>query len=168
MKSAAAVVLLACGFLLAYSPMADAELWRCADKEGATVFTDRPSEMRGCQPHSYDSGVSPQSVKKKTTLSQQSNEFLSGPGTAYPFSDYATPATAQLEKFRGISPGMTESEVLALAGYPYDRLRLPCGVEAGAHAFCPKRWLYNDGDKWIVDVTLDTGRVTDIKKIPRQ
>jgi hypothetical protein len=168
MKAAAATVFLALGFWLIYLPTVDAESWRCLQKDGAAVFTDRPKDFSGCEPYSNSSSVIPPGTKKNTAPLRPSDEFLSGPGPSYPLTDYSTPARVEAETFRGVVVGMTESEVLALAGYPNDRYRLPCGRDGSTSSFCPKRWVYADGDKWIVELTLDTGKVAEIKNLRRR
>jgi len=162
MRAAAAAVFLALGFWLIYLPTADAELWRCLQKNGATVFTDRPKDLSGCEPYSNPSSVIPSGTQKNTAPLRPSDESLSGPG----LTDFS--ARVEAETFRGVVVGMTESEVLALAGYPNDRYRLPCGSDGSTSSFCPKRWVYADGDKWIVELTLDTGKVAEIKNFRRR
>jgi hypothetical protein len=168
MKAAGTAVFLALGFWLIYLPTADAESWRCLQKDGAAVFTDRPKDLSRCEPYSYPPSVIPPETKKNTAPLRPSDGFVSGPEVAYPLTDYSTPARVEAEPFRGVVVGMTESEVLALAGYPNDRYRLPCGSDGSTSSFCPKRWVYADGDKWIVEVTLDTGKVAEIKNYRRR
>jgi hypothetical protein len=168
MKTAAATVFLSLGFWLIYLPTADAESWRCLQKDGAAVFTDRPKDLSRCEPYSYPSSVTSPATKKNVTPLRPSDEFLSGPGLSYPLTDFDTPARVEAETFRGVVVGMTESQVLALAGYPNNRYRLPCGSDGSTSSFCPKRWVYADGDKWIVELTLDTGQVAEIKNYRRR
>lgn len=169
MKAAAATVFLALGFWLIYLSTADAESWRCLQKDGAAVFTDSPKDLSKCEPYSYPSSVIPPGIKKNAAPLRPVDEFLSGPGlAAYPLIDLYTPTRAEPEPFRGVEVGMTESQVLALAGYPNDRYRLPCGSDGSTSSFCPKRWVYADGDQWIVELTLATGQVAEIKNYRRR
>jgi len=174
MKAAAAAVFLALGFWVIYLPTADAESWRCLQKNGATVFTDRPKDLRGCEPYNSPSSVIPSGTpvipsgtQRDTAPLRPSDEF-SSPEVAYPLTDFSSPARVETETFRGVVVGMTESEVLGLAGYPNDRYRLPCGSDGSTSSFCPKRWVYADGDQWIVELTLDTGKVAEIKNYRRR
>ena len=169
MKAAGTAIFLALGFWLIYLPTADAESWRCLQKDGAAVFTDRPKDLSRCEPYSYPSSVIPSGSQKNTAPLRPSDEFLSGARLApYSLTDLSTPARVEAETFRGVVVGMTESEVLGLAGYPNDRYRLPCGSDGSTSSFCPKRWVYADGDQWIVELTLDTGKVAEIKNIRRR
>lgn len=136
-------VLLALGFLLLSAVSGHAEIWQCAGKNGGLMFTDRP-KVQTCEAYtgpSYSIGPSG-TGKKKAVLNSRG--------------------------FRGVRPAMTENEVLARAGYPNHQNRLPCVDKTNTRRFCNKSWVYNYGDKRIVEVLLENGRVAEIKNLRRR
>jgi hypothetical protein len=72
--------------------------------------------------------------------------------------DKRAPGNIDFEKFRMLSEGMTESDVLALAGSPGSEYSANCSPSLFPVA-CPKYWTYTYGDNWTVSVTLLDGRV---------
>jgi hypothetical protein len=161
----AIITIFACGMIMIYSPTSHAELWRCAETNGSAVFTDRPNASRGCEP--YNLPITPSESKITVAPSIQTDGYFLTPEHRYNLKDFANLQRNEPDTFRGITPGMTESQVLKLAGYPDKRYRLPCDTESGGSAFCPKRWVYNYSDTWLVELTLDAGRVTEINKLRR-
>jgi hypothetical protein len=73
-----------------------------------------------------------------------------------------SPGDITFEKFRQISSGMTEGEVLRLAGEPADKYNLNCDLSITPVVSCPKVWVYYYEDKWVAELTFVSGRVTRI------
>jgi hypothetical protein len=76
-------------------------------------------------------------------------------------SNEGAPGKIDFEKFRMLSVGMTESDVLALAGSPGSEYSANC-IPSLIPVACPKYWIYTYGDNWTVSVTLLDGRVIGI------
>ena len=137
-----AAVLLALGFGCLSAPSSQAaELWRCAQKNGGAMFTDRPTAFQPCEPYTGSSPVIQSRSTKKNTVPSRLD-------------------------FRGVRPAMTESQVLARAGYPNRQDRVSC-INGASKRSCSKRWVYNYGNKRVVEVLLENGQVADIKNLPR-
>lgn len=164
MKRVILLSLFLCGVGIILTPISQAELWRCTQNNGSAVFTDRPS-ARGCEP--YRVPVAPSEAEIPAVPPGQNDGYFLTPEYGYTLKDFANLHRAEPDTFRGITSGMTESQVLKLAGYPDQRYRLPCNSDSGGSAFCAKRWVYNYSDTWLVELTLDTGRVTEIKTLRR-
>jgi hypothetical protein len=141
MKSVAAgLFLLALTFV--FAPPVQAEQWRCPQKNGSVAFTDRPKTPADCDPYTKSqANIRPRSTAKKKVVSSRTN-------------------------FRGVRPAMTESEVLARAGYPNQQQRLSCPDNTDM-TLCSKRWVYAYGPKRAVELTFRNGRVTEIKHSPQ-
>jgi hypothetical protein len=135
------VLLVALSFIVA--PFAQAgEQWRCTQKNGSVAFTDRPKTPSDCDPYTKSSPrpVPPRSTAKKKAVSSRTD-------------------------FRGVRASMTETEVLARAGYPNQQQRMSC-PDTTDMALCSKRWIYMHGPKRKVELTFRNGRVTEIKHSP--
>jgi hypothetical protein len=65
------------------------------------------------------------------------------------------------EKFRMLSEGMTESDVVALAGSPGSEYSANCSPSL-IPVSCPKYWVYTYGGNWTVLVTIRDGRVISV------
>ncbi len=63
---------------------------------------------------------------------------------------------------------MSESEVRSLAGEPASTYTLSCDLSVTLGISCPKRWVYNYSDKWVAEVTIAGGRVTEVTNFRRQ
>src|SRR2546422_3065918 len=66
------------------------------------------------------------------------------------------------EKFRMLSTGMTERQVLAKVGPPSSRFVTSC-ILTPQIVTCPTIWTYLLGDGWTADLTFSTGRLVDIR-----
>ena len=70
--------------------------------------------------------------------------------------------TISFEKFHLLSAGMSEGEVLGIAGVPAYTYKLTCDVSLTLGVSCPKRWVFNYEDKWAVELTIIDGRVINV------
>jgi hypothetical protein len=170
------------GGIIFYSQGAQAELWRCARHNETALFTDTP-KGQACEPYTVRPSSAPPG--SKTTAPNPSTQgyfsapeytyslrdynslgYFSAPEYTYSLRDYnSMRRTESFETFRGVVTGMTQDQVLEFAGYPDKRDRLSCGAEGGVSA-CPKRWVYSFRDQ-IVELIFDSGRLIDIKNVPR-
>lgn len=66
------------------------------------------------------------------------------------------------EKFRMLSTGMTEGQVLTKVGSPASRFVTSC-VLTNQTVTCPTIWTYLLADGWTADLTFAVGRLVDIK-----
>ena len=74
----------------------------------------------------------------------------------------------EFEKFRLLSLGMSEGEVISLAGEPAYKYALSCDLSITPGASCPKRWVYNYSDNWVAELTILGGRVLNINSFRHQ
>ena len=158
------LLILAVWFLTANS--AQAETWLCLQKDGAAFYTDRPPYGLQCQIYSPPAVVIPYDPAPGHTLPYES--ALPGPPPSQAMAPFAkaspdkeTPGEIDFEKFRMLSEGMTEGDVLTLAGSPGSEYSANCSPTLIPVA-CPKYWAYTYGDNWTVLVTIRDGRVIGI------
>ena len=59
----------------------------------------------------------------------------------------------EFEKFRMLSTGMTEAEVLTRTGNPKHIFRYGNNVQ---------HWVYTTEDEWLIEITFTSGRVANI------
>lgn len=145
---------------------AQADTWLCLQKDGAAFYTDRPPYGLQCQLYAPPAGVIPYDPAPGHTLPYGS--AISGP-TAPPAMapsakagpDAGGPGEIDFEKFRMLSEGMTESDVVALAGSPGSEYSANCSPSL-IPVSCPKYWVYTYGDNWTVLVTISDGRVISV------
>src|SRR2546428_317838 len=74
-----------------------------------------------------------------------------------------------LENVLAITRNMTPEEVLRLAGEPAKKITYQCdpGNSPPRLVECT-RWVYNYSDKWVAEVTIAGGRVTEVTNFRRQ
>jgi len=142
---------------------AEADIWLCLQKDGSLFYTDKPPYGLQCQLYAPPLAVIPYDPAPGHTLPYGS--ALPGPippaamaPSAKAGSKEGAPGKIDFEKFRMLSEGMTESDVLALAGSPGSEYSANCSPSLIPVA-CPKYWIYTYGDNWTVSVTLRDGRV---------
>jgi hypothetical protein len=75
--------------------------------------------------------------------------------------------TITFEKFRLLSTGMNEGEVRGVAGEPAYTYKLTCDVSITLGVSCPRRWVYNYEEKWVAELTIIDGRVTNVTNYRR-
>jgi hypothetical protein len=86
---------------------------------------------------------------------------------AQPKAEPPPRGTISFEKFRLLSTGMNEGEVLGVAGEPAYSYKLTCDVSITLEVSCPKRWVYNYDEKWSAELTIIGGRVTNVTNYRR-
>jgi hypothetical protein len=146
------------------STTAKADTWLCLQKGGTIFYTDRPQYGLQCQIYAPPATVIPYDPAYRHTVPYGSALPVPTPPTEAP-SGASTKAQApgeiDFEKFRMLSEGMTESDVLALAGSPGSEYSAGCSPSFIPVA-CPKYWAYTYGGNWTVLVTIRDGRVIGI------
>ena len=158
--------LLILGMWLLTATTAEADTWVCLQKDGSLFYSDRPPSGVQCQLYiSPDAGI-PYNPVPGHTLPYGSAIPGPTPPPAITPSAKADPDARALgdidfEKFRMLSEGMTESDVLALAGPPGYEYSAGCSPSFIPVA-CPKYWAYTYGGNWTVVVTIRDGRVIGI------
>lgn len=175
-------------FLLSSLP-ARAEVYRCLQKDGVEIFTDKATEGRECRKYALTSELIPASLEEKEPSAiPQPNEVNTRPPTSSVSEEARAPGAIDFEKFRMISQGMSEGEVIGLAGPPAHQYNVACDLSvttplvvpsvpphAGTNPLviapppCPRRWVYTYGDdnRWTVEVTFVGGRMTDVNNFRR-
>jgi hypothetical protein len=72
------------------------------------------------------------------------------------------------EKFRQFSTGMTEGEILRLAGQPAETYNITCDISIGPFISCPRVWVYFYEEKWVAELTFVSGRVAEVNNFRGQ
>jgi hypothetical protein len=150
-----------CAVWLLTATSADAETWFCLQKDGSPFYTDRPLSGLRCQLYTPPTAFSPYGPAPGHTLPYGSQIPGPTPPAAMAPSAKADPdegGNIDFEKFRMLSEGMAESDVLAVAGSPGSEYSANC-TPSLIPTPCPKYWTYTYGDNWTVSVTLRDGRV---------
>jgi hypothetical protein len=144
---------------------AEADTWLCLQKDGAVFYTDRPPYGLQCQIYAPPAAVIPYDPAYRHTVPYGSALSVPTPPAAKAPSSAGTneqaPGEIDFEKFRMLSEGMTESDVLTLAGSPGSEYSAGCSPSFIPVA-CPKYWAYTYGGNWTVLVTIRDGRVIGI------
>ena len=141
---------------------AEADTWVCLQKDGAVFYTDRPVYGLQCQIYAPPAAVIPgdpaygHRVPYGSALPVPTPPAAKAPSSAG--TNEPAPGEIDFEKFRMLSEGMTESDVLALAGSPGSEYSASCSPSFIPVA-CPKYWAYTYGGNWTVLVTILDGRV---------
>jgi hypothetical protein len=145
---------------------AQADTWLCLQKDGAAFYTDRPPYGLQCQIYAPPAAVIPYDPAPGHILPYGS--AIPGPPSPQAMApsakagpDEGAPGEIDFEKFRMLSEGMTEGDVLALAGSPGSEYSANCSPSLIPVA-CPKYWVYTYGGNWSVLVTIRDGRVIGI------
>jgi hypothetical protein len=157
-----------CAPLSPFIPIPD--IWLCLHKDGSLFYTDRPPYGLQCQLYAPPVVVIPYVIPYDPAPGHTLPYGSALPGPTPPAA-LAPSAKAgpndgaagkiDFEKFRMLSEGMTESDVLALAGSPGSEYTANCSSSLIPVA-CPKYWIYTYGGNWAVSVTLLDGRVIGI------
>ena len=175
-------------FLLSGLP-APAEVYRCLQKDGVEIFTDKATQGQECRKYAPTSELIPAPVEEREPASiLQPSEVDTRPPVQSSPGEPRAPGAIDFEKFRMISQGMSEGEVIGLAGPPAHQYNVTCDLSVTTplvipsvppHAVtdprvippapCPRRWVYTYGDdnKWTVEVTFVGDRVTDVNNFRR-
>jgi len=103
------------------------------------------------------------SVEPETDYQAPSASKPTQPDSAVqPKAEHPPRGAISFEKFRLLSVGMNEGEVLGIAGEPAYTYKLTCDVSITLGASCPKRWVFNYDDNWAVELTIIGGRVINV------
>ena len=144
---------------------AKADTWLCLQKDGTVFYTDRPAYGLQCQIYASPAAVIPYDPANRHPVPYGSPlPVPTAPAAKAPSSvgpNEQAPGEIDFEKFRMLSEGMTESDVLALAGSPGSEYSAGCSPSFIPVA-CPKYWAYTYGSNWTVLVTIRDGRVIGI------
>jgi hypothetical protein len=98
----------------------------------------------------------------KSPTTKQRGSDSTPPADSPPQQTQRPRGTIEFEQFRLLSVGMSESEVRGVAGEPASTYMLSCDLSVTLGISCPKRWVYNYSDKWVAEVTIAGGRVTEV------
>jgi hypothetical protein len=157
--------LIAAGIILLLSSGAAADTWLCKQKDGSEVFSD--SGSKGDCAKYY-----PKSELGKAAggaMGQPNRPDYPDTFTQTPPANQTMPAPSRtrqagemtFEKFRMLSTGMTEGQVLAKVGSPSSRFVTSCILTAQV-VTCPTIWTYLLGDGWTADLIFANGRLQKI------
>ena len=125
------------------------ELWRCMDQNGIEIFTNKPQAFKDCQKYE---------VKAETSVVRSLSKHSDAEVKVTPNPIIAEerravePAGTGLIDFATVNRlalGMTEAEVLSIAGSPKSKLT--------------DAWLYAMADASIVELRFGTGRIVEIR-----
>lgn len=143
--------------LLGAAPLyaAEDELWLCRGQDGSEVYSNRQAapDCKTYEPAARlavrsDSGEAPSAYRKPVASS-----YVPPPATEtrHP-PEKRKPGEIDFEKFRMLSTGMTQAEILTRAGSP--TYIFPFGRNI-------QRWVYTKED-WLIEITFTGGRVANI------
>ena len=125
-------------------------IWRCGDIDAPAVFTDRPGKnCRVYQPH-VRSLVIPQRRDQEVKLTVEASPAPGAPVAGARAGESREQGLISFSTMNRLSVGMTEAEVMNLAGPPKTR-------NLGS-------WVYALGDDAIVELRFGTGRVVEIRQ----
>jgi hypothetical protein len=122
-------------------------LWRCIDQNGIEIFTNKTQGFKDCQKYDVKAEIS-----EVRPLSKHSDAEVKPTPVIAEERRAVEPATTGLIDFATVNRlalGMTEAEVLSIAGSPKSKL-------TGA-------WLYALADASIVEIRFGTGRIVEIR-----
>ena len=134
---------------------AEGELWLCRGQDGSEIYSNGQGGQ-GCKPYEpaaklvvmSDRGSSPSDHQRPVTTS-----YVPPPDTEKRHApEKSRPGEIDFEKFRMLSTGMTQAEILTRAGSP--KYIFPFGRNI-------QRWVYTESD-WLIEITFTSGRVANI------
>jgi hypothetical protein len=124
-------------------------LWRCIDQNGIEIFTNKTQGFKDCQ--KYD--VKAETLEVRPLSTHSDAEVTLKPNPVIPEERRAVePAATGLIDFatmNRLALGMTEAEVLSIAGSPKSKLT--------------DAWVYAMADASIVEIRFGTGRIVEIR-----
>ena len=124
-------------------------LWRCMDQNGIEIFTNKPQAFKDCQ--KYDVKAETLEVRPLSKHSDAEVKLKPNPASAEERRSVEPAATGLIDfaTVNRLALGMTEAEVLSIAGSPKSKL-------TGA-------WVYAMADASIVEIRFGTGRIVEIR-----
>ena len=161
------------GFWLFDGQVVQAEAWKCIQKDGIAVFTDTPRGYLTCEKYQPPTlqGLIPergpergrdQQVPPGPPVTEPASPVSENRASDQSISDRRPQGQIDFQTFRLLSVGMSEGEVLGLAGPPAHEYKLTCDFSLNFLVSCPKRWVYSSQDDWIIELTLLRGRLANI------
>ena len=152
------LIVVAGAWLLGASPAQAAEqLWLCHQQDGSAIYTTDPGALKNCKQYTPPSGITSAPEREKDSPSAQDQprkSYEKAPAKERRSEDKPKPkGELEFEKFRMLSTGMTEAEILARAGSPKHVFRFGRNVE---------HWVYAAEDEWLIEITFTGGRVANI------
>lgn len=143
--------------LLWAAPLYAAEdgLWLCRGQDGNEVYSNKQASQ-DCEKYEPTARLAVRSYGGEAPSDYQkpaASSYVPPPGTErrHP-REKRRPGEIDFEKFRMLSTGMTQAEILTRAGSP--RYIFPSGRNI-------QRWVYTEED-WLIEITFTSGRVANI------
>jgi hypothetical protein len=125
-------------------------LWRCVGADGKEVYADQKQGLKDCQKYDVKTDARPPTKQSdaevKSETPPQNTALPKERGT----SETATTGLMDFGTFNRLSLGMSEAEVLNLAGAPKSRLTAA--------------WLYSHPDASIIELRFGSGRIVEIRR----
>jgi len=147
-------------WLLGASPAwAADQLWLCQQHDGSTMYTTNPTySSENCKEFTPPSGgltkmPEPDQGRQPSEQGQPHKYYEKSAVTERSREEKPKPkGELEFEKYRMLDTGMTEAQVLTLAGNPKHVFRFGRNIE---------RWVYAEAD-WLIEITFTSGRVANI------
>lgn len=146
------VLLLASAAIWTSSALAatQAGLWRCVSQDGSEIYTDQPTGLKECRKYELKSEARP--TPKRSDTEVKLRPAPSSPAVAEE-RRLPEPTASGIMDFgtlNRLSLGMSEAEVLNIAGIPKSKLATA--------------WVYAMPDASIVELRFGTGRIVEIRR----
>lgn len=100
--------------------------------------------------------------ENKSPTTEKTRSDSTTPAGSPPQQEQRPLGTIEFEQFRLLSVGMSQSEVRGIAGEPASTYKPSCDLSITLGISCPTRWVYHYSDKWVAEVTIVGGRVTEV------
>lgn len=134
---------------------AEDELWLCRGQEGSEVYSNRQAapDCKKYEPASRLAVRSPDGEAPSDHQKPAASSYAPPPATEtrHP-PEKRKQGELDFEKFRMLSTGMTQAEILTRAGSP--KYIFPFGRNI-------QRWVYTEED-WLIEITFTGGRAANI------
>jgi hypothetical protein len=147
-------------FMLAmFVPDAHATTFVCKQM-GHEIFTDK--KAADCAPYEPTSELG-RVTTAEAMLSPSPSSSAAEPSVEARLQETSKPGETSFDKFKNVTAGMTESQVLATVGPPDSEFTFSCAATTPSKVTpqetrCPKMWTYNLRDGWTGDLMIDAGR----------
>jgi outer membrane protein assembly factor BamE (lipoprotein component of BamABCDE complex) len=146
-------------WLLGASPVRAADqLWLCQQHDGSALYTTNPTPSENCKEFTPSSGgltTMPESDQgRQPSEKSQPHKYFEKSAVKERTQEEKPKPQGELEfeKYRMLDTGMTEAQVLTLAGNPKHVFRFGRNIE---------RWVYTEAD-WLIEITFTSGSVANI------
>lgn len=158
-KFTPSLIIVASAWLIATAPAEAADqLWLCRQQGGSTIYTTNPAYSE-CKEFTPSAGglttrPEPDQGRPPSEESRLHKYYEKSAALERPREEPSKPkGELEFEKFRMLSTGMTEAEVLTRTGSPKHIFRIGHNVQ---------HWVYTTEDEWLIEVTFTGGRVANI------